>query len=71
MWNFFIKYELQFKILALAAWTLAAIDNILFDDASKNRNFDLFVGIVMLLMAIFFLFEVIELVKKKKRKKEV
>jgi len=71
MWNFFIKYELQFKILALAAWTLAAIDKILFDDASKNRNFDLFVGIVMLLMAIFFLFEVIELVKKKKRKKEV
>lgn len=70
MRNFFLKYELQLKILALAAWTLAAIDKILFDDASKNRNFDLFVGIIMLVLAIFYLFDVIDLVKKKKRKKQ-
>ena len=70
MWKLFIKYELQFKIFALAAWTIAAIDNILFDDTSKNKNFDLFVGIIMLLLAIFYSFEVIALVKKKKRKKQ-
>ena len=71
MWKFFLKYELQFKILAVAIWTLAAIENFFFDKSSKNRNFDLFVGIIMLVLAIFYLFEVIDLAKKKKRKNQV
>ena len=71
MWNFFLKYELQFKILAVTVWTLSAIENIFFDKYSKNRSFDLFVGIIMLVLAIFYLVEVIDLVKKKKHKNQV
>ena len=49
------------------AWIFGAVWNIFFEAESKNRNFDLFVGIVMALLAIFYLFEVIELIKKKKQ----
>lgn len=70
MWKFFLKYELQLKILAVAVWTLSAIENIFFDKSSKNRSFDLFVGIIMLVLAIFYLVEVIDLIKKKKHKNQ-
>ena len=67
MLKFFKKYELPFKIVAVMAWMFGAVWNIFFEAESKNRNFDLFVGIVMALLAIFYLFEVFELIKKKKQ----
>ena len=51
----------------LVVWILAANDNIFFEEDSKNKNFNVFVGIVMLLLAIFYLSEVIELIRKKKQ----
>jgi Na+/H+ antiporter NhaC len=70
MIRFFRKYELEFKILALAAWTFAAVDKIFFDIEEENRNFHILMGIVMMLLAIFYFFEVIELIKKRKIKND-
>lgn len=67
MLKLFKKYELPFKIVAVMAWMFAAVWKIFFESGSKNRNLDLFVGIVMLLLAVFYLFEVIELIKKNKQ----
>ncbi len=71
MLKFFRKYELEFKILALAAWTLAAIDKIFFDVEEESRNFHLFMGAVMLLLAVFYLFELIDLIKNKRSKSNI
>ena len=69
MLKFYKKYELQIKIMMFVVWTLAAISNIFFEEDSKNKNFNLFVGIVMLLLAVFYLFEVIEFIRKRKTQK--
>ena len=68
MMKFFVKYELPLKIIAIIVWIYGAIDNFFFDTSDENRNFDLFVGIVKLFLAVFFLFDVIALVKKRRMK---
>ena len=69
MKKFFKKYELPFKIVAVMAWMFAAVWKFFFKDRSENPNFELFVGIVMILLGVFYLFEVIELVKKRRTQK--
>ena len=66
MLKFFRKYELQLKILAVMAWLYGAVDNLFFDTSTENRNFDLFVGVIMIFLAIFYLVDVIELLRKRK-----
>ena len=67
--KFLRKYELPFKIVAVITWMLAAGWKIFFEENSRNRNFDLFTGIVMALLGVFYLFEVIELIKKRRTQK--
>jgi len=68
MLKFFRKYELQLKILAIIAWIYGAVDNFFFDANAENKNFNVFVGVIKLMLAIFFLVDVIELIKKKRLK---
>ena len=70
MLKFFRKYELQFKILATAVWLFAAIEKIFLQDDSEKKNWNLFIGIIFGLLAIFYLFEVVELIKNRKTKKD-
>ena len=70
MLKFFKKYELPLKIFAIILWIYSAVDNFFFDTSDENRNFDVFIGIIKLLLAIYFIFDVIELVKKGRMKKE-
>jgi hypothetical protein len=67
MLKFFKKYELPLKIVALTAWMSGAVWKIFLEDESGNRNFDLFAGIVIALLGVFYLFEIIELIKRTKR----
>ena len=69
MLKFFVKYELPLKIIAVVIWIHGAMDNFFFDTSAENRNFDLFVGVVKVLLAVFFLFDVIELVKRRRYEK--
>ena len=69
MLKFFRKYELQFKILAIAVWLFAAIEKIFLQDDPEKKNWNLFIGIIFGLLAIFYFFEVIELVKNRRRAK--
>ena len=72
MRNFFRKYELQWKAMAVIMWMLFAIWKIFFiDQNEKNKNFQLFIGIIWALFGVFYLFEVIDLIKKKKLNKGV
>lgn len=72
MLKFFKKYELQWKAVAVIVWMLSAVCKIFFiDENEKNKNFQLFIGIVWGLLGIFYLFEVIDLIKKRKLNKEV
>jgi hypothetical protein len=68
MLKFFKKYELPLKIFAIVLWVYSAVDNVFFDTNSENRNFELFIGIIKLSLAVFFLFDVIELMRKKRTK---
>jgi hypothetical protein len=70
MSNFFKKYELPLKIFAIILWIYSAVDNFFFDTSDENRNFDVFIGIIKLLLAVYFIFDVIELVRKGRMKKE-
>ena len=70
MLKFFKKYELPLKIFAIVLWIFGAVDNFFFDTSDENRNFDVFIGIIKLLLAVYFIFDVIELVSKRKLKKE-
>lgn len=63
-----MKYELPLKIIAIIIWIYGAIDNFFLDTSDENRNFDLFVGIVKLLLAVFFLFDVMDLIKRRRMK---
>ena len=54
-------------MVAVLVWSFGAIWKFFLNEKSENRNFDLFVGIVMALLSVFYLFEVIELIKKKKK----
>ena len=70
MLKFFKKYELALKIFAIVLWILSAVDNFFFDTSDENRNFDVFIGIIKLLLAVYFIFDVIELISKRRLKKE-
>jgi hypothetical protein len=72
MLKFLKKYELQWKVIAVIVWMLSAVLNIFFmEENEKNKNFQLFIGLVWGLLGIFYLFEVIDLIKKRKLNKEV
>lgn len=72
MLKFFKKYELQWKLVAVIVWMLSAAFKIFFiDENEKNKNFQLFIGLVWGLLGIFYLFEVIDLIKRRKLKKEI
>ena len=70
MIRFFKKYELPLKIFAIILWVYSAVDNFFFDTSDENRKFDVFIGIIKMLLAIYFIFDVIELVKKRRMKNE-
>ena len=70
MLKFLKKYELQWKAVAVIVWMLSAVWKLLFiEENEKNKNFQLFIGIVWALLGVFYLFEVIDLIKKKKQNK--
>jgi hypothetical protein len=72
MRKFFKKYELQWKAVAVIVWMLISMEKIFFiDENEKNKNFQLFIGIIWALLGVFYLFEVIDLIKKKKLNKRV
>lgn len=67
MLKFFRKYELSIRIIATTAWFVAAGYRLFLNEGSINKNFDLFVGIIMVIVGIYFLVEVIQLIRQKKR----
>lgn len=69
MLKFYRKYELQWKICATIVWLFGAIERFFLRDDPEKKNFNLFGGIIFLILGIFYFFEVIELVKKERRLK--
>ena len=71
MLRFLKKYELQWKAVVVVVWMLSAVWKIFFiGENEKNKNFQLFIGIIWALLGLFYLFEVIELIRKKKLNKK-
>ena len=66
MLKFFKKHKLVLDVVATGLWFFLAITKLFFENSPDKNNWNLFLGIVFLLMGIVKITDVVDVLKTKK-----